>query len=66
MAKSLTSFAVTGAGDDYVLMIEDEDGETIEFAASYDQLAEIIEAIEAQIDDDAEEVEAIESGEIDE
>lgn len=55
MAKALASFSITGAGDEYVLMIEDEDGDTTEFTASFDQLDLITEAIEEHLDKDEEE-----------
>lgn len=54
MAKALSSFSITGAGDDYTLHIEDEDGETIELTASFEQLDLISEAIEQQLDADEE------------
>ena len=55
MARTLAQFTITpdGAGD-YTLHLEDEDGETLEFSASYEQLDLIVEAIEEQLDTDEE------------
>jgi hypothetical protein len=56
MARSLAQFSIIPDGKgDYVLNLEDEDGETIEFIAGVDQLDLITEAIdevlEAEDDD---------------
>lgn len=57
MAKTLAQFSITRTGDgDYMLHLEDEDGETVEYAATFDQLDLISEAIEEQLDDDEDEV----------
>lgn len=55
MARTLAQFTITpdGAGD-YTLHLEDDDGETLEFSASYEQLDLIVEAIEEQLDTDEE------------
>ena len=56
MAKVISSFSVTPDGKgDYLISIEDDDGETSEFAASYEQLDLISEAIDDALDDDEEE-----------
>lgn len=56
MAKGLSSFTVTTDGKgDYLITIEDDDGETIELTASYDQLDIISEAIDDALDEDEEE-----------
>lgn len=55
MARTLSSFSVTADGNgDYLLSIEDDDGETIELTASYEQLDLISEAIDDALDDDEE------------
>lgn len=54
MAKALASFSISNAGDGYVLHLEDEDGDTTDFEASYDQLDLITEAIEEALDVDEE------------
>ena len=53
MARTLAQFTVTPDGNgDYVLSLEDEDGETIDFTASFDQLDLITEAIDDVLDTD--------------
>ena len=54
MAKTLTSFSISNAGDGYVLHLEDEEGDTMDFAASFDQLDIITEAIEEALNRDEE------------
>lgn len=57
MARTLAQFTITADGDgDYTLHLEDDDGETLEFTASFEQLDLIVEAIEEQLDDDEEDV----------
>jgi hypothetical protein len=58
MAKVLGQFSITSEADGYVLHLEDEDGETMEFSATLEQLDEITEAIEDQLEmaDDADEL----------
>ena len=57
MAKTLAQFTITPDGEgDYTLLLEDEDGETQEFQASYEQLDLIVEAIEEVLDTDEEDV----------
>jgi hypothetical protein len=54
MAKGLARFTIERGGDDYVLHIEDEDGDTLELTASFEQLDLISEALEEHLafDDD--------------
>ena len=55
MARTLSQFTITPDGNgDYVLSLEDDDGETIDFTASFDQLDLITEAIEEALDQDEE------------
>ena len=57
MARTLAQFTITPDGNgDYMLHLEDEDGETLEFAASFEQLDLIVEAIEEQLDSDEEDM----------
>jgi uncharacterized protein YegP (UPF0339 family) len=57
MARTLAQFTITpDAQGDYTLNLEDEDGETMEFSASYEQLDLIVEAIEEQLDSDEEDI----------
>jgi hypothetical protein len=54
MAKALSRFTIERSTDDYVLHIEDEDGDTLELTASFEQLDLISEALEEHLafDDD--------------
>jgi uncharacterized protein YegP (UPF0339 family) len=53
MARTLAQFTITPDSDgDYTLHLEDDDGETIEFTASYEQLDLVVEAIEEVLDSD--------------
>lgn len=55
MARTLAQFTITPDSDgDYTLHLEDDDGETIEFTASYEQLDLVVEAIEEVLDSDEE------------
>ncbi|MDF2387595.1 hypothetical protein JMG10_39490 [Nostoc ellipsosporum NOK] len=55
MARTLAQFSITPDSDgDYTLHLEDDDGETLEFTASFEQLDLIVEAIEEVIDGDEE------------
>ncbi len=55
MARTLSSFSIAADGSgDYLLSIEDEDGETIELTATYEQLDMLGEAIEDSLDEDEE------------
>lgn len=55
MARTLAQFTVTPDGNgDYVLSLEDDDRETIDFTASFDQLDLIAEAINEAVDADEE------------
>lgn len=57
MAKTLAQFTITPDGEgDYTINLEDDDGETTEFTASYEQLDLIVEAIEEQLDTDEEDI----------
>ena len=64
MAKALAQFSIRRTGEDYLLTIEDQDGETVELAADYDQLDLITEAIEETLN--ADEEEALEADEAEE
>jgi hypothetical protein len=54
MAKALERFTIARATDDYVLTIEDENGDVIELTASYDQLDLITEELDRALDEDEE------------
>lgn len=53
MAKALSRFTIERDSDDYVLHIEDEDGDTLELTASFEQLDLISEALEEHLAFDA-------------
>jgi hypothetical protein len=56
MARTLAQFTITPDGQgDYVLSLEDDDGETLDFTASYEQLDLITEAIDEVLDTDEDE-----------
>lgn len=64
MAKSLSQFAISPSGEgEYTLHLEDEDGESIEFVASFEQLDLIVEAVQEQLDADEEEMLEVDDGE---
>lgn len=46
VSKVLGQFSVTREADGYVLHLEDDDGDTVEYSATVDQLDEITMAIE--------------------
>lgn len=50
MAKVLGQFSITSEADGYILHLEDEDGETLEFSATLEQLDEITDAIDDQLE----------------
>lgn len=57
MARTVSSFTVAADGKgDYLLNFEDEDGETIELTASFEQLDLIADAIGEALDTDEEDV----------
>lgn len=50
MAKALAHFTITRTGEDYLLSLEDEDGDTTEFTADLELLDLITESIEEVLD----------------
>lgn len=54
MERTISQFTIRPSEDNYILHFEDEDGETIELTASFDQLDLITEAIDAVLDSDEE------------
>jgi hypothetical protein len=54
MAKVLGHFSITQEADGYLLHMEDEDGDTVEYSASFEQLDLISEAIDETLDADEE------------
>ena len=62
-AKALASLAISPTGDGYLLMIEDEDGETMELTATFAQLDLIAEAVDQQLNSDEEDALGIDEDE---
>lgn len=56
MAKALNGFRVSRSAGDYLIQIDDEDGDTTEFTADFDQIEEMIEELESLIGDDEDDV----------
>ncbi len=54
MAKTLSQFTISSEGEGYILHVETDDGETLDVAATYEQLDLISEAIEERLDEDEE------------
>ncbi|NNM76128.1 hypothetical protein HJG53_04290 [Sphingomonas sp. ID1715] len=66
MAKGLSRFTIERAGDEYVLHIEDEDGDTLELTASFEQLDLISEALEEHLAFDADDPDLLDDEDEDE
>ena len=54
MPNRLASFTIEGDGEEYVIRLESEGGEKIEFSASYDQVDLISETIDQKLNEDEE------------
>ena len=54
MAKALERFTIARASDEYILTIEDENGDIVELTASYDQLDLSTEELDRALDEDEE------------
>lgn len=64
MARTLSQFTITPDGNgDYVLSLEDDDGETVDFTASFDQLDLITEAIDDVLDEDEDDMLSVDDDE---
>lgn len=61
MAKGIVQFSISNDGSDYLLSIEDEDGDTSEFTVSFEQLDLMSEAIEEHLDADEEDALAVDT-----
>lgn len=59
MAKTLAGLTVSRAGEDYVITIEEENGDTQEYTATYDQLDLIADTIGETLDSDEEDALAV-------
>jgi hypothetical protein len=60
MAKALARFTIEPDGEGYTLHIEDEDGDTLELTATAEQLDLIAEALDDQLEEDVDEIDAVE------
>jgi hypothetical protein len=49
MAKALSRFTIERVGDEFTINIEDEDGDTLELTASFEQLDLISESLEEHL-----------------
>lgn len=63
MSKALAQFTISRSGEDYILNIEDESGDTLELTATYEQLDLISEAIDENLDFDEDEALVVEDDE---
>lgn len=54
MAKVLAQFSIARSGEDYLLTLEDENGDVTKLTADYDQLDLLTEAIEERLNADEE------------
>jgi hypothetical protein len=52
MAKTLVRFTIEPSSDNYLLLVEDDDGETVELTATLEQLDLIGEAIDQLLEQD--------------
>jgi hypothetical protein len=52
MAKTLVRFTIEPSSDNYLLFIEDDDGETVELTATLEQLDLVGEAIDQLLEQD--------------
>ena len=66
MAKALSRFTIERDGDDYLLNIEDEDGDTLALTASFEQLDLISEAIEEHLAFDSDDPDLLDDEEAEE
>jgi|GEM_PF-7005098 len=54
MARTLDTFTIARSTEGYLLQLDDEEGETLEFIVSYDQLELISDEIERHLNQDEE------------
>lgn len=60
MTKTLSEFTITNEGENYLLNISTDDGETLAIEASYEQLDLMVEALEETLNEDEEDQLAVE------
>ena len=60
MPRTLSRFTIAdGDDEEFILRIEDDAGETIEFTATYEQLDVIVEAIDDHLNEVAEDLDEV-------
>ena len=59
MAKALAHFTIEPFDEGFIISIEDEDGATLELAATAEQLDVIAEAIEEHLEQDIDDVDEV-------
>ena len=63
MPRTLSRFTIAdGDDEDFILHIEDDAGETVEFTATYEQLDVIVEAIDDHLNEVSEELDEVDEG----
>ncbi|MDB5450397.1 MAG: hypothetical protein JWQ52_1525 [Phenylobacterium sp.] len=60
--RQLARFAISVREEDFVLHLEDDAGETLEFAASPEQLDAVIDALDELLSENEEELFEVEDG----
>ncbi|RAK60946.1 hypothetical protein DJ021_14570 [Phenylobacterium hankyongense] len=60
--KQLARFSISVREEDFVLHLEDDAGETLEFAASPEQLDAVIDALDELLSENEEELFEVEDG----
>ena len=63
MAREIAHFGIVRKGEDYLITIEDKDGESTEFTADFDALDVLSEAIDEALDSDEEDALIVEDDE---
>jgi hypothetical protein len=58
--KQLARFAISVRADDFVLHLEDDSGESVDFAASPEQLDAVIDALDELLSENEEEIFGVE------
>lgn len=60
--RQLAKFSISVRAEDFVLHLEDDAGETLEFAASPEQLDAVIDALDELLSEEEEEIFEVEEG----
>lgn len=62
MPAVLSGFTITKSADDYLITIEDDEGNQAEYVAQFEQLDLISESIDRQLNGDEEDALAVDDG----